>query len=417
MKNLFLLRGLPGSGKSTYIKAMELEPYTLSSDKLREMFAGLEYNIEGNLCISGKRDKHVWETLFVMLESRMQRGLTTIIDSTNIKEKSIGKYKKLADKYGYKVYIVDFTFVSVETCVKRNKSRGYKKVPETVIYRMANNLEIAKIPDWAEVISPDNFISLIHSEDCEIAADKYSKITFIGDVHGCYTTLKRVFNKGIDEKTLYVFTGDYIDRGPQSVKTMLWLSNLAKKKNFIFLEGNHERWLRNWLNNDIDLIRSDEFINNTMPQFEKYFRNNFNEKRKEELKDLRNFITSLKELVLIKLSNESSYRYIFACHGGVPYINPVTGLMSSEDIIRGVGKYQDCVTVDNEFNNKLENQIYQVHGHRNFYNSPIQVNNSVFNLEGSVERGGYLRTVTFNLEDGKVISIESKEFKNEEELF
>lgn len=35
MRTLVLLRGLPGVGKSTWIKEQGLEPYTLSADQIR----------------------------------------------------------------------------------------------------------------------------------------------------------------------------------------------------------------------------------------------------------------------------------------------------------------------------------------------------------------------------------------------
>ena len=34
MRNLFILRGAPASGKSTWIKENNLEPYTLSTDQI-----------------------------------------------------------------------------------------------------------------------------------------------------------------------------------------------------------------------------------------------------------------------------------------------------------------------------------------------------------------------------------------------
>ena len=37
MKKLLLLRGAPASGKSTFIKENNLEPYVISSDNLRLM--------------------------------------------------------------------------------------------------------------------------------------------------------------------------------------------------------------------------------------------------------------------------------------------------------------------------------------------------------------------------------------------
>lgn len=418
MRKLFLLRGLPGCGKSTWVKMMNLESYTLSSDKLREMYAGLKYDVEGNLGISQKRDKIVWSTLYEMLEARMERGLTTIIDSTNISEKTLNKYQKVAEKYNYKTYIIDFTFFPVKTCIERNKNRGYQQVPEDVIYRMADKLKVAKIPKGIQVASLDEFNHILHGFDEERSAVKYDRITFIGDVHGCIKTLSEIFKSGIDARTLYVFTGDYIDRGPRSVETVLLLSQFAKRDNFIFLEGNHERWLRYWLENKWEMIRSKEFLDVTMPQFKEYFygrKTGMSEDKKAELEQLRAFVNSLKEFALLKVNQDGECKYIFACHGGVPYVDIAVGLMSAEETIRGVGKYQDCDTVDNEFDKRLGFQLYQVHGHRNFYNAPIRVNGSVFNLEGSVERGGALRTVTFNLSNGTVTEIKTKEFKNIEE--
>ena len=391
MRKLFLLRGLPGSGKSTWIRDNGFDPYTLSSDKLREMFAGLEYNIEGNLCISARKDNLVWETLNSMLITRMSRGLTTFIDATNIKEKTINKYKKMADIYAYKVYVIDFTDVLPETCFLRNKARGYKRVPDSVINSMADALKNSRVPKDVTVLKPDEVLSLLQGRTVD--ATKYSGITFIGDVHGCLDDLKMVFENGIDENILYVFTGDYIDRGPKSVETVLYLSKLSKFDNFIFLEGNHERWLRDWLTGILQDIRSKDFLNNTMKQFDKYFK----VKKGEDFYSLCKFIKSLKEYVVIKYVDRSgTEKNILACHGGIPtFPNKYIELTPSDNFIRGVGSYEDTDEVDCNFAYNTEENLILVHGHRNVNNTPIKVNRRVYNLEGAVERGGCLRTVSF----------------------
>ena len=391
MRKLFLLRGLPGSGKSTWIEENGLEPYTLSSDKLREMFAGLEYNIEGNICISAKRDKLVWETLDSMLRSRMDKGLTTFIDATNIKEKTINKYKKMADIYAYRIYVVDFTDVSPEICFLRNRARGYKRVPDSVISSMTENLKKAEVPKDVVVLKPNEALKML--EGTVVNASKYSGITFIGDVHGCLDDLKIVFENGIDKNILYVFTGDYIDRGPKSVETVLYLSRLSKFDNFIFLEGNHERWLRDWVTGNLQDIRSQDFLNNTMKQFDNYFK----VKKGEDFYSLCKFIKSLKEYVVIKYADRSgTEKNILACHGGIPtFPNKYIELTPSDNFIRGVGSYEDTDEVDCNFAYNTDENLILVHGHRNVNNTPIKVNRRVYNLEGAVERGGCLRTVSF----------------------
>ena len=67
----------------------------------------------------------------------MKRGCFTVVDATNIRGRDITAYKKLANEYKYRVYVVDFTDITIEEAKKRNLQREeYKQVPENVIERM-----------------------------------------------------------------------------------------------------------------------------------------------------------------------------------------------------------------------------------------------------------------------------------------
>lgn len=63
----------------------------------------------------------------------------------------------------------------------------------------------------------------------------------IGDIHGCLTALKTIFQQNtIKLSDKIVFLGDYVDRGPNSKGVIDWLIENSKVYNFEFILGNHE---------------------------------------------------------------------------------------------------------------------------------------------------------------------------------
>ena len=68
-------------------------------------------------------------------------------------------------------------------------------------------------------------------------------VKVVGDVHGQYTDLIRMFEMcGFPPTSNYLFLGDYVDRGKQSLETILLLLcyKLKFPENFFLLRGNHE---------------------------------------------------------------------------------------------------------------------------------------------------------------------------------
>ena len=80
------------------------------------------------------------------------------------------------------------------------------------------------------------------------------RIYAIGDVHGCSSLLEQLLAlieahaAGFpSRRPILVFLGDYIDRGPSSLQVIDQLISLRRYREVIFLKGNHESYLVEFL--------------------------------------------------------------------------------------------------------------------------------------------------------------------------
>jgi len=391
MRILLLMRGAPGCGKSTWIKNHNLEAYTLSPDEFRLKCSSPALQADGELRITQDPDNEqvVWDTLFKVLEHRMSRGEFTVIDATCSKTKDIQKYKGLSDMYRYRMYIVDFTKIPLEVCLKQNKMRPELKwVPDEAIKNIYARFATQQIPSGVTVIQPDEFETLLEKP---FDVSNYKRLVFVGDIHGCYDTLMQYpdFKNGLRDDTEYIFLGDYIDRGNQNAEVMHYLYSIMNKPNVCLLEGNHERWIRDY-GNSVPASKSKEFEYKTKPQL---IKGKFNEKM------ARMFYRKLRQFSHITWNGLD----ILACHAGIPHINTNLLYVPSIDFIRGVGNYNDYKIIAETWTAKTQLNQYLIHGHRNVEGDETQIADRVFNLEGRVEFGGKLRIVELSMEQHQPI--------------
>jgi len=391
MRTLLVLRGAPGCGKSTWVRENGLAPYTLCPDDIRVLCSSRELKADGSFAIARNHqtEQETWKVIFELLEYRMSRGELTVLDATGSKTKDIQQYKDLADMYRYRTYVVDFTGVPLEQCLEQNKMRPEEKwVPEDGIRNIYARFATQPVPGRVEVIKPDELDKIMEKP---LDLSSYRKIVFIGDIHGCYDTLMQYpdFKNGLQDDVEYIFLGDYVDRGNQNAETMKWLYSIMDKPNVCFLEGNHERHLRDY-GNDAP-AKSKEFEDKTKGQL-----------------ILGGFDQKMARMFYRKVRQMSHFMYhgveILACHGGIPgiFTNPV--FIPTHAFINGVGEYNDYQEIADTWMLKSKENQYLIHGHRNTQNDPCQIADRVYNLEGEVEFGGKLRIVeltTNEVCDGK----------------
>ena len=380
MKTLLLMRGAPGAGKSTWIQKHNLHDYTICPDELRVLCASKELLANGEYAITQERNNEakVWSLLFDILEYRMSRGEFTVIDATCSKTKDIQQYKDLADHYRYRLYIVDFTNVPLETCLAQNRQRHSDKwVPDEAIKNIYARFATQPIPSGVTIIKPDELDTILETP---FDVSNYKKLVFIGDIHGCYDTLMQYsdFKDGLKEDTEYIFLGDYIDRGNQNYEVLKFLGEIKDLPNVCLLMGNHENHIQDF-GNDVE-AKSREF------------------EKKTKVELLAKGYTTKEARILYRKFRQFSHITwnnfeILACHGGIPNLKKNLLYVPSEKLIKGSGTYNDYLTVTASWMSQTNNNQYLIHGHRNTEGSEIQIADRVFNLEGTVEFGGQLRIV------------------------
>ena len=406
MKILLVLRGIPGSGKSTWIEEHDLKQYTLSPDNIRLLYSAPELGLDGKYHISAKCDKHVWAFLRERLEARMKNGEFTVVDATHTREFYFKDYKKLCKEYNYRMVIVDFSSVDLDTCKERNlKRESYKRVSEEAIESMYNKIKIPlqgnyEIYDYDKLPNLDTFVY-------KIDGNKYDKVVIFGDIHNCYDPVKEYFDKNPEsDKNLYIFVGDYFDRGIQAKEVLQFCLDHCEKENFVFLQGNHEVWAKNYVR-DGEAAKMTPDFKNSLAQF-------------GELKDqLSKFTRRLKVAVKVIFGKDFDHHFFTITHGGLSkHLSIET---SAIQCIKGVGNYEDLDQVEESFAKTNESwavqgvghHYYNVHGHRNINDNPIISSDGYnINLEGKVEFGGELRIVELNYDDSGM-HINPIEIKND----
>ena len=164
---LFLTRGVPGCGKSTFVnKYLKNISLIVESDEIRLQLNGFDTNNK----ISQGNEQIVWKTIYSKVEKLLLEKHNVSLDATNVTKWSITKVKQIAEKTNTRIIIINFSNISVETALQQNKNRLpiYKRVPEEVILRMykeMNKSRNVKALEDLEIYTPDEFVKWMKEND------------------------------------------------------------------------------------------------------------------------------------------------------------------------------------------------------------------------------------------------------------
>ena len=429
MRKIILIRGISGSGKSTLAKASGLYSHLISGDKALSLMSG-PWMGEDDWGIDKASIHEGWKLVHQMLQRRMDRGETIVLEGVMGPEKELVANIEMAHKNRYEVLIVDTNISDIDKSLERQKSRSpelmvrksslerqlkfYHKINHEFAIRhnvkfiMSTGLEVKEVANQMR-----NFIS--HKI---VDLSFYDKIVFIGDLQGCVSPIiedsSPIKNMELDNNTFYIFTGDLVDRGIENGETMQWaidkLIPKIKQGKAMLIWGNHEDHLEKWAYGRE--VTSTEFNKRTAPQLEA---SNID---KEEVKFL---LACMQDAFLIKYQNE----IILVTHGGIAGIAPAlaediaftVGRIPSSQLTKGISHYS--ASIDQAFaesSEKIEaltgKKLVQVHGHRNSKMIPISTDNRSFNLEGQAEFGGHIRIATVSKKGWETLELPVKNFIN-----
>lgn len=127
-KIMVLVRGIPGSGKSTFAKRVCENNYDLPQHCEADMYFFDKYG-EYKWSVDDVKNAHKYCQL--MTEEAMLLDRHVVVSNTFIKQWELDEYIKLCEKYGYNYVVIRM----------KSEYKSVHNVPEETINRMKNQME------------------------------------------------------------------------------------------------------------------------------------------------------------------------------------------------------------------------------------------------------------------------------------
>ena len=139
---IIVLAGCPACGKTTLAKeiyANRKDCVIVSRDSIRE--ARGSYNIP-------EQEDYISDIEEASVRAAIKRGLSPIIDATNLKWRYRDKFKTILAPYNPKIIYVYIEAPTFQDNLKRRKGQ----IPKDIIIKMRDNFEFPKMTECEELI-------------------------------------------------------------------------------------------------------------------------------------------------------------------------------------------------------------------------------------------------------------------------
>lgn len=148
---LVLLVGPSGAGKSTFAARHFSATEVVSSDAIREMLSDE----------AGDQDAsaEAFQILALIVNGRLKRRLTTVVDATNLHAATRKQYSRLAARYGVPSVVIAFD-LPLSAYHQRNARREGRKVDELVVEDQS-----ARMPQALAELEGEGYAQLIVLRD------------------------------------------------------------------------------------------------------------------------------------------------------------------------------------------------------------------------------------------------------------
>lgn len=253
------LVGASGSGKSTFAKQYFKETEILSSDFFRGMISDDENN--------QKVSSAAFDSLYYIANKRLDLGLLTVIDATNVQKDARAQVVRLAKAQNCQPIAIVLD-IPEKVCIERNQMRMDRKINDRVIKRQSDEARRSIRHLGKEgfravyVLKEDDLehLEIIRQPLWVNKKEESGPFDLIGDIHGCFDELVALLEKmgyfvdlssyqaSHPEGRKAIFLGDLCDRGPQNYNVLRLVMNMVDQGKALCVCGNHDAKLLRKLN-------------------------------------------------------------------------------------------------------------------------------------------------------------------------